>query len=327
MRIKSKVLGFLAIGTLTLLPNSIHVQAQDVNEKELFITPIESDKFWERMETQKRIPKLMEFLKSKYEGNYAGLYVDQENGGVVNIGFYSIPGEDELSKVTKLLGKDVKVKYNKVKYSRDKLDGIVNELSAIIDNTEDNIVSISTSFSNQKVIIGYTDDEEKAKDQIFSELQSKSLKRSLNNEQLDEELFRFVKTERAETAIDRASIKVRPVSGAVQINFEGTGFCTNGFSAKDKKGNHYLVSAGHCASDVGQKVNQSYKNDNFIGTVEKKIFDWGGSVDVSLVKVSSSLTTPSILTTSGNDYNANGYKIIGEQISDWEGMGVCASLG
>ncbi|WP_029099240.1 hypothetical protein [Brevibacillus thermoruber] len=159
MRIKSKVLGFLAIGTLTLLPNSIHVQAQDVNEKELFITPIESDKFWERMETQKRIPKLMEFLKSKYEGNYAGLYVDQENGGVVNIGFYSIPSEDELSKVTKLLGKDVKVKYNKVKYSRDKLDEIVNELSAIIDNTEDNIVSISTSFSNQKVIIGYTDDE------------------------------------------------------------------------------------------------------------------------------------------------------------------------
>ncbi|KNB71733.1 S1 family peptidase [Brevibacillus reuszeri] len=158
-------------------------------------------------------------------------------------------------------------------------------------------------------------------------MNKKSIKKFMNSDSIDNELINFVKVERAESKIDRASIKLRPVSGGAQMNYEGSGFCTVGFSAKDSKGNYFLVSSGHCASAVGQKVNQSYTTNNNIGTVYKKVFDYGGSVDASLVKVDSSLTTPYILTTSGSSYDASGYKIIGEQINDWEGMGVCTSLG
>ncbi|MGE7270918.1 S1 family peptidase [Brevibacillus panacihumi] len=328
MKLSRKIVSLLVSGTLTFtqLPGQIQAQPNNVNYQNHFVTPIDHDEFWERIETQKNIPKVIEYLESDFDENYAGLYVDQENGGIVNIGFYSIPDKNKLSKVSKILGKEAIVKYSEVNYSRNDLENVVNLISETIEKNEDDIVTISSSFADQQVIVGYATDEKSARKKISDNIHKNSLSR-LNANEFDDNVFKFVKTKRPDSMIDRASIKVRPVSGAVQMNFEGSGFCTNGFSAKDSQNVYYLVSAGHCASEVGQNVNQSYQNDNYIGTVQKKIFNWGGTVDVSLVKVTSSLTTPNILTTSGNNWNASGYKIIGEQTSDWEGMGVCTSLG
>lgn len=276
------------------------------------------------MEIQKRIPDLIEYLEKKFDDNYAGLYVDQEHGGIIHIGFHSIPQKDELNKVRDILGEDVEVEYDEVKYSKEDLDKVVEELSVNIDRFEKNVASISSSFKDQSVIVGYTEDESEAKDSIEKGLNKKSIRKMT----IDESLIKFEQTEKIEPKIDRAQIKVRPVPGAAQMNYSGSGFCTNGFSAKDSNSSTYfLVSAGHCADNTGQQVLQSYNKDNLIGTVHKKIFYWGSSVDVSLVKVKSDLTTHNILTTSGNNYDEAGYQIIGEQINDWEGMGVCTSLG
>ncbi|QDS33743.1 hypothetical protein [Brevibacillus brevis] len=326
MKLKNVVLNLMVVGAISILPlfSATIAEGKEKENKVRYVTPFDEDEFWDRMETQKRIPDLIKYLEKEFDDNYAGIYVDQENGGIVHIGFYSIPQKEELNKVEDILGEDVEVEYDEVKYSEEDLDKVVEEISLSIDKSEENIVNISSSFKDQSVIVGYTEDESEAKDSVEKSLSKKSIRKM----DLDESLIKFEQTEKIEPKIDRAQIKVRPVPGAAQMNFSGSGFCTNGFSAKDSNSSTYfLVSAGHCAESTGQQVFQSYDKDNLIGTVHTKIFHWGSSVDVSLVKVKSGLTTHNILTSSGSKYDESGYQIIGEQISDWEGMGVCTSLG
>ncbi|GED67408.1 hypothetical protein BRE01_11100 [Brevibacillus reuszeri] len=149
MNLSRKLLSLFVIGALTLsaIPSQIQAQTKESHSQGKYVTPIESEEFWKRIEVQERIPKLIKFLENEFEGNFAGLYVDQENGGVINIGFLSIPSDDQLIEVSKTLGKDVKVKYNEVKYSRKSLESIVDELSSTIDETDDEIGSISSSFA------------------------------------------------------------------------------------------------------------------------------------------------------------------------------------
>ena len=135
-------------------------------------------------------------------------------------------------------------------------------------------------------------------------------------------MIKFEKVEPSEFLVDRASIKVRPVSAGVQMNFVGTGFCTVGFSAKIG-GKYYLVSAGHCNRIAGQDVAQSYKAPNKIGTASDNSLFWGSTADAVLVKVASNLTTPWVYA----DGKEKAWKIVGKQNIDWEGMGVCSSLG
>ncbi|MGG4493198.1 hypothetical protein [Brevibacillus reuszeri] len=105
MNLSRKLLSLFLIGALTLsaIPSQIQAQTKESHSQGKYVTLIESEEFWKRIEVQERIPKLIKFLENEFEGNFAGLYVDQENGGVINIGFLSIPSDDQLIEVSKTL--------------------------------------------------------------------------------------------------------------------------------------------------------------------------------------------------------------------------------
>lgn len=101
MTLRNVVLNLMLVGAISILPlsSTIIAQGKEKDSKVRYVTPIDEDEFWDRMEAQKRIPKLIKYLEKEFDENYAGLYVDQESGGVIHIGFHSIPDEEELDEV------------------------------------------------------------------------------------------------------------------------------------------------------------------------------------------------------------------------------------
>lgn len=321
-KVLSSVCGFLLVGSV--LATQAYIPEVSFAEEQ-GITSFEGvdENYLLRIEIQKEIPKLIDFLSKEYADTYSGLYVDKIDGSVVNIGFKTIPNDLDTAELNEILGNKAKVNIFEAKFSYDDLGNINDMITNSISKSDKNIVSINTSFENQQIMVGFSDDIEQARNTV---LQTFGNQRSLNNEKIDEKLIKFVKKETLKPIVDRASIKVRPVAGGVQMNFDGVGFCTNGFSAKNAKGTkYYLVSAGHCSNGKqGTTVKQSYQKDNYVGFVVQNDLYWSTPSDSLVVEVPSTLATPYIYTSSGG---ATGYKIIGENVGDYEGMGVCTSLG
>ncbi len=284
-----------------------NIQAKEVLDSEVVA---------EKLAIQQNVPKVIEYLTVHEKENYSGLYQDSDE---IVILFKKTPNDTLRREIKDMLGKGVKLTFKESEYSEGEINRYVEVLYENIDKEKSGVLSISTSIKDQKIQIGLAEESGKPK-LLSNETQISML---AENHNIPQELLRFETQKSPEPLVDRASIKVRPVNAGVMINFEGKGFCTNGYSAKDSSGNHYLVSAGHCSDEIGQTVNQSYKNDNKIGKVYENAFSYGTKADALSIKVKSSMTTPWIYTTN----RVNDYNIVGQQIADWEGMEICTSLG
>lgn len=65
MKLKSVVLNLMVVGAISILPlsNTIIAEGKEKEDKVRYVTPIDEDEFWDRMEIQKRIPDLIEYLE------------------------------------------------------------------------------------------------------------------------------------------------------------------------------------------------------------------------------------------------------------------------
>lgn len=306
---KGVLCSFLASMLLISSALTSNIQAKEVLDSEEMVVA-------EKLTIQQNVPKIIEYLTTQEKGNYSGLYQDKNEIVVL---FKKTPSDTLAREIEDILGKSVKLTFKESKYSEDEINEYAEVLFENIDKEKSGVISISTSIKDQKIQIGVA--EESGKTKFLSNETQISMLAEKNN--IPQDLLHFQTQKSPEALVDRASIKVRPVNAGVMINFEGKGFCTNGYSAKDSSGNHYLVSAGHCSDEIGQTVNQSYKNDNKIGKVYENAFSSGTKADALSIKVKSSMTTPWIYTTN----KVNDYNIVGQQVADWEGMEVCTSLG
>lgn len=247
------------------------VSLSEAEEKELL----------ERFNNQNAfIPKVKKTMKTKgLESSFAGLYVDQANGGVINIGIKDDLSKQEyieLKKELKLLYNDEnKVNFYQAKMSEEDLDKLSEKVGSDLKELNTlgiNILSFATDLPTQKLII-YVDNLNK---ETISLLEKRYGKEKITVK-LGEKAVRFASR----------TDYTRPIKGGLSIsNSYGVAgnYCSSGYSAS-RNGSYYIITAAHCDTTANYEtwtqggsafgMSSSYKKES-------------GNVDAIAITLSSS---------------------------------------
>lgn len=225
---------------------------------------------------------IKEHYKTKYgkdhPENYAGAYLDEEGNLNINlVGDNGIVGESDND--LRILVKDDKIKYHKVKYSLNHLDNIINSLNDKMVSLD--IAAIELDEQNNKVYIYLND---------------------LNNTQIS----------KIKKVIDSPAIEFKQQEQKITLTatdlVNGTAFSSAGksftlsFGAKKSDGTVGYIFPGHITASTGYNVYiGSSSNGTSIGTVTKKVF--GGSSDASFITKVNIDYQPSTKLDIFNSYN------------------------
>ncbi|MFD2673375.1 hypothetical protein [Marinicrinis sediminis] len=185
-----------------------------------YLTDLELEELDTRFKKEKQaIPK----IKAKLKPELSWLYVDQPNGGIINIGI------KDLSKLNEQEKKEIyndyienKVLFKKAKFTEEELNqahlDIINNLSAV-EEEGIKINSISVDIPNEALDIGIypnTKGSQKTLNKMFSSVPLKFFEQQIDN--IDDS--------------SRTSYH-RPLQGGLAINTSATSFvkCTASFTA------------------------------------------------------------------------------------------------
>lgn len=250
----------------SLIENLVHngVKNNSYNTHGAFLTNEELALVEERVKKQKTyIPKIREYLTSpELESNFSGMYVDQSNGGTVNIGYKNKEFNKEVeNEIKKMYGESEKIKFFNAKHSQKELNNInklIHSEKVKLKNNDINVISINSNLKDQSVDVGifpYSDEKAKIIKQIYG-----------NN------IIVFEEVDEGEEENRFASY--RPLMGGISIVVGGGG-CTGGFAST---GSAY-ITAGHCGG-MGAVVTQG---GGRIGEITRSINV--GPVDAAIVLV------------------------------------------
>ncbi|WP_127581557.1 hypothetical protein [Paenibacillus koleovorans] len=297
------------------------IKNEKVGKYYVSLTESEEKEMDLRMKIQSEVPDILKFIKEDLKYQVDGLFFDNINGGILNIGFKDLEKIDKES-IKGFVSESTRLKLYQVRYSESELNALTSEINKIVkDIHAQNIsmVSISPSPITQKVEIGVEDISS------ISRLKN-ALSEMING--FEKNMVNISLGSRGEfTAFDRAAARFRAVPGGAQIGFSGSGFCTNGFTAKDDS-NYYYISAGHCMGYAGQQVTQSYILPNLVAYANRESLYWATTADASASTIDPSNATSWIMNAnSGGLINSQNNLIVAEQINEFVGMGVCMSLG
>ncbi|GBF76951.1 hypothetical protein PA598K_05469 [Paenibacillus sp. 598K] len=247
----------------------------------VYLTPQEERELDIRLEKQERIvPNLKRYIEEKYEDKLGMMYIDQSDGGSINIG---IDSEEMLSNydqenVKELFGEVGEINFFEAEASEKELDDLHMKIASDIDILSEEGIKvhyIDTNLKKQIVEVGL--------------------------ENLDEEIERKFKdyySDRIELKIsapsqpDNRAATYTNLQAGIRINT-----CTLGFNARSGAANpsYYAITAAHCGS-LGTTFMQGSNN---IGTVIKRVFSNG--VDAMAIGQNTNLTyTRNLYTTVSN---------------------------
>ncbi|WP_341321798.1 S1 family peptidase [Solibacillus sp. FSL H8-0523] len=279
----------------------------------IYMSPNEEAKLEERFAIQdKVVPKLKDDVLAMYGRDaFLGMYIDQKNGGVVNIalrkGTHTPLIKSENLIATKY-GSDLPINFYEAKYSESDLDRIMDDINNNIDilSKQINIQYANVDFINQKITVGIKDNGTPIAE--ASKVISDLLKQ-------DETLFNVkVVDENFKTSDEARYTTQSPIlNGLVIDSSAGTlGNCSVGFSAIDSSSNPYIVTAGHCWSSLGTGI---YQGSNYIGHVSKR--HYGNNADAEAIAVSSNTLLSNKLygtTTLLTSVQVAGNDVLGERV-------------
>lgn len=227
-----------------------------------------------------KIPLIKQYLDNVAKEYFAGMYIDQKKGGVINIGFTkSLDAlNNDIDKLIEISERQEMIKFYTAKYSEEQLNALLEE---IFNSKEDlkskgiNIVSIRTDIKNQKVIIGVDEKNKLVENNILSIY--------------PEDMITIIKDIPGLNKMTSETY-TRPIQAGLKIFENGGGSCTAGFSAQKKSSTDlYIITAGHCPDYKGREYSQggsSYTSSNKFG--EADMINYGGPVDAAAIKVDSS---------------------------------------
>nr|WP_144924110.1 hypothetical protein [Paenibacillus bovis] len=217
------------------------------------LTKFETEKLEERIANQEKfVQNVRKYISNNnLDDKFSGIYVNQENGGTIHIGFKSEVANTNIYNEIKAMYFDEKnVIFENMKLSQRDLDVIVENIVKNIEKLRElgvNVLTASTDLPGQKVDI-----------YINSNLEE-------STKILEDFLGPNIKVEKGQHGIENASRSdfIRPLQGGVKINNTnrpGT-FCTSGYAAKDQSGAFVGVTAGHC----GYKYENFYQGGQYLG--------------------------------------------------------------
>lgn len=215
-----------------------------------YLTEEEEQELDERINQQKeKIPFIKDYMEENLKEEFAGIYIDQRSGGVVNIGFKAHAKsqvEKHLEELRELYEEDKLIIYF-TEYSEDELNEIADHVfqnAASLEKRGLAIVSVTVDLPTQKINIGVKEkpSAKKAAKLLMEEIDEKA---ALVEMGFDADIFN-IKEEEVRKAQARPDDKIRPIQAGLEIkNDTENRTCTSAFSAQ--KDNHfYVITAGHC---------------------------------------------------------------------------------
>jgi thioredoxin-related protein len=238
----------------------------------VLLTENEEKELDARFKKQKdRIPKIREYINKNLKNEFAGLYIDQSQGGVVKVGFK----KSEKEKVEKLVD-ELKELYDEdiievyyAEHTNEELNDLADKISEdriTLKKEGIELSSVSVNLPNQQIDIGVT----KLNSKVTKKLEDKYGKNILHI--FEEEIHK------AEADPDDY---YRPIEAGLEI--EGNiRACTAAFSAQSESDpdDFYVITAGHCIDNIGEDWEQG--NSKFGDVTD---YQFGGSIDVGLIEL------------------------------------------
>jgi hypothetical protein len=262
----------------------INESTRKANKQDIYLTE-EEGKYLEKRfnELDEKVPKIINYLVTNLEDEYGGLYVKQDEGGVLYICIkdFSDKHLQVVKDINDIFGNPENVRFIKVKYSEVELNKVHNRIFENIKTHElqgIRILSIATDTLENEVEVGIIGDTETS--------------RNLLKRTYGDMLNIFESTEDMITN-DAKSNVINPVQGGIKIkNTTNGSTCSAGFSAVKVGGYYYIVTAGHCADGGYYTFAQpSDLTSGYYYIGASNLRRYSGDVDALLIQTSSSITS------------------------------------
>lgn len=278
-----------------------------INEFGTYVTKEEHAEIENRIEVQEnQLPRVREYMIQNDNGSdFAGIYIDQKNGGIINVGFTKDIDDMEhhIEKINGILHTYKKINFFNAKYSENDLNNVHEEIfnfSKEFNTDELKITSIKTVFRDQLIEVGIIPYN---KDTIGKV--SENLKKYND----------IIKIIEGEDVIDDARDSyTRPLEGGLKIS-NGSSWCTGAFSGYNANG-YYYVTAGHCGAN-GSTWSQG---GTTIGSISDRIY--GAYADAAAISINPSNASWYLYVTSSQERHFDAVEGWNE---DNEGDFVCKS--
>lgn len=291
----------------------------------IYLSSSEEEALTKRFEQQdKLIPEIKKYINSMPEINekYLGLYIDQANGGGIQV---VIKSQDDslqkstVSEVTYLKEQfenkfitEFPVSFKEGFYSEKEIEDVTKSVSENIALITKNIDLryVTADFINQKVKLGI------AKSKLDIEY---TLSMISSITQQNRSLFEIEELDDSFSPVDNSrTTTTSPLQGGLTIDSSPStsGRCTLGYSAIDANSNPYVLTSAHCwYNSPGTGI---YQGGNYIGYTSS-LSNYGNEVDANAIRVSSN----SLLSNKVyNDSNLTSVEVAG---NDTLGQLVCMS--
>ncbi|XID91675.1 S1 family peptidase [Paenibacillaceae bacterium WGS1546] len=263
--------------------NAVKQQAYYSNTFGVLMTEAEEKILEERLEYQDRnIPILKKTLNSnKYKDNFGIIYIDQQKGGVINIGFKNVDilTPADIESIVSSYGHRDQIRIFKTNITEEELERlhetILNEQTSLIDNYGIEITDINTNIFTQTIEVGVKN---------IDEYKVTILKNQFGTINIEYQPSAQIENH------NRSSTYTTLQGGLTIVNSNTGGSCTYGFSIKSTSSNpiYYAVTAGHCGEATPGAYHSFKQGSNNIGTAIRKVYS--GSVDAMVIGTNSALT-------------------------------------
>ncbi|WP_339278008.1 S1 family peptidase [Paenibacillus sp. FSL W8-0426] len=304
-----KVFGFTTENSVV----SPLITSRKISEKYGFYLSANEEKALdERFNKQdKFIPILKETIRSHQElkENFLGIYIDQNQGGIINVGFKKDIPSKQLNFISKSLDNELPIRIYTAEYTEEELDKATNRISESVTKIRENGINIeyvNLDFINQKITVGIRDHISESALDIISSVTD--VDASIINLEVVDPTYKTSEDARTDTHTY--------MLGGLVIDGKagGGGNCSIGFSAIDPSSNPYIVTAEHCwpkASGTGV-----YQGNNYIGYTSSKV-NYGNEADAAAIRLNSSNSMSSKVYSESIKFSSvqvAGNDVLGERV-------------
>lgn len=289
---------------------SLHMEEINNDSIHLYGIPLTNEELLELQFREKVVEealKIRNVLQSQYSDIYGGMYMDHENGGIVNFYIVNLTKNGErISSLFNNFSHPERIKLINAKYSYKELLDYQEKLDQywIENNLPIKYTSLSERDNQIDVGILYEDRN------ILS-----TEKDILSNDKINIHLL-----DKHERTYESRQTYTRPLIGGLAIKREGSGNpydCTLAFSVI-KGSTYYIITAAHCGL-----YNSTWSQGNVeIGQLSAR--SYGPNSDAAAIRISSGNQSGYLYGTTGGQQNRFS-QLESTNNDEYEGQIVCMS--
>jgi hypothetical protein len=261
------------------------------------LTLTESQDMENRVSAARAMKPIDDYGNGPAASDYSGTYIDQQNGGLVYVGF-TANAASHLSDLAVLYAYPALLRTFTATYTLDYLNSLADRIiadAADLSAAGVSVTGVGPSIETNRVLVRASN-ASPVTAQILTSRYGGAVEQELGDAGKDQ---------------GRINAAIPPVHGGEQIYGRGgmsTASCSSGFSATrlvNHRLRYYLITAGHCREDERGRVTRRhwYHNHRSVGTLEFSRVS--GNADVAFLRVPQPMTSYGVLGNFVKAENSN----------------------